>query len=318
MTSYIFKRLLWAIPTLLGAATLIFFLMRVLPGDIAVMIVGGEEVAMADPETLNATREKLGLNIPLWQQYVNWMWGAMRLDFGDSLWTQNTVWSDIGIRIPYTLTLVAMSITLSFILAIPIGVISAIKQDTWVDYGLRSFAIFGLSMPSFWFGMLLLMFTLVVFTWSPPLQYAPVYKDPITALQQLFLPALALGYRSAAVSARMMRSSMLEVMREDYVRTAWSKGLRERVVIYVHAIRNAILPVITLFGLEVILVFSTAVVIENIFNIPGLGRLLVDSIHRRDVNMVQGLVTFTVAFVLVINLVVDLIYAKLDPRIRFK
>jgi len=318
MGAYIVKRLLWAIPTLLGAATLIFLLMRVLPGDVAMMIMGGEDIMVSDPEQLAALREKLGLNVPLYKQYFNWMWGMVRLDFGESLWTKNAVWADIGVRIPYTLTLVVMSITLSMLISIPIGVLSALKQDTWIDYGLRSFAILGLSMPSFWFGMLLLMFTLTVFMWSPPLQYAPIYKNPGIALQQLVLPALALGYRSAAVTARMMRSSMLEVMREDYVRTAWAKGLRERVVIFTHAVRNAVLPVATLFGLEIILLFSTAVVIENIFNIPGLGRLLVDSIHRRDVNMVQGLVTFTVAFVLVVNLVVDLIYAKLDPRIRFR
>jgi peptide/nickel transport system permease protein len=318
MGAYIIKRLLWAIPTLLGATTIIFLLMRVLPGDIAMMIVGGEGSAVVDPAKLEAVREKLGLNLPLWKQYLDWMWGAIRFDFGNSLWTQNPVWTEIGVRIPYTLTLVALSITLSVIFSIPIGVLSALKQDTWVDYSLRSFLILGLSMPSFWFGMLLLMFTVSVFQWSPPLDYAPVHKDPITALQQLFLPALALGYRSAAVSARMMRSSMLEVMREDYVRTAWAKGLRERVVVFTHAARNAILPVVTLFALEIILIFSTAVVIEKIFNIPGLGRLLVDSITRRDVNMVQGLVTFTVAFVLGVNLLVDLVYAKLDPRIRFR
>jgi len=227
-------------------------------------------------------------------------------------------WEEIWIRLPYTMTLVALSILISILLAIPIGIVSALKQDTWIDYSLRSFAIAGLSIPSFLFGLLVLLVVINVWRWAPPLKYAPIFVDPVVALQQLIFPALVLGYRSTAVSARMMRSSMLEVMREDYVRTAWAKGLLGRTVIYVHALRNAILPVVTMFGLEIILVFSSSVIIERFFNIPGIGRLLIDGINHRDLAIVQGVVAFIVVFVLLVNLIVDMIYAAIDPRVRLR
>lgn len=317
MAGYIIRRLLWSIPTLWGAVTILFLLMRVLPGDVA-MVMLGSEGASINPEQLNALREQLGLNRPLWEQYLAWMLDFCRLDLGKSLWTGNPVWSEIAIRIPYTFTLIVMAMILSLIIAIPTGVFSALKQDSWLDYGLRSFAIAGLSIPNFWFGLLLLLLTVSVFRWSPPIEYATIFAAPLIAMQQLALPALALGWRQSAVSARMMRSSMLEVMREDYVRTARSKGLRERTVIIVHAMRNAILPVITIFGTEVLLLIGGAVIIETIFNIPGIGRLLVDGINHRDVNMVQGLVAFITVIVLLVNLLVDLVYGWVDPRIRYE
>jgi peptide/nickel transport system permease protein len=301
---------------LLGAVTLIFLVMRVLPGDIAQVMLGGEG-QYVDPAQLDALREQLGLNRPLWEQYFAWLWQLAQLDLGTSLWTSNPVWEEISIRLPYTLTLILMSLVISLLVALPVGIFSALKQDSWIDYGLRIFAIAGLSIPNFWFGLLMLLFTVSLFRWSPPLQYAPVYQDPITALQQLIMPAIALGYRQAAVQARMMRSSMLEVMREDYVRTARAKGLVERTVINIHALKNAILPVITMVGMEVVMLLSGAVIIEVIFNVPGIGRLLIDAINHRDVNLVQGLVAFIAAFVLASNLLVDLIYGWVDPRIRY-
>jgi len=317
MLGYIVKRLLWAIPTLLGAVTIVFLLLRVMPGDVAVLILseGAEHV---DPVQLDLLRDQLGLNRPLYEQYFSWLWGIVRLDLGTSLWTGAPVWQEIGIRLPYTLMLVVLSVAITVVMAIPIGIISALKQDTWIDYSLRTVAIAGIAIPNFWFGMLLLLFAITVFTWFPPLDYAPIYKQPGIAMQQLMLPAIALGYRSVAVSARMMRSAMLEVMREDYVRTAWSKGLRDRTVIYLHALKNAVLPVITMFGLEAVLIFSGAVIIETLFNIPGIGGLLIHGINNRDYILVQGLVTVVVAVVLVVNLLVDLLYAWVDPRIRFR
>jgi len=314
---YILRRFLWAIPTLWGAVTLIFFLMRVLPGDVAMVMLGSEGAAI-DPAQLQALREQLGINRPIWEQYLVWLLDFSHLDLGKSLWTGNPVWAEITIRLPYTFTLILMSIIISTLIAIPTGIFSALKQDSWLDYGLRSFAIAGLSIPNFWFGLLLLLLTVSVFRWSPPIEYATILGAPLIAMQQLFMPAIALGWRQSAVSARMMRSSMLEVMREDYVRTARSKGLRERTVIIIHALRNAILPVITIFGTEIILLFSGVVIIETIFNIPGIGRLLVDGINHRDVNLVQGLVAFITILVLVINLLVDLIYGWVDPRIRYE
>jgi peptide/nickel transport system permease protein len=295
--------------------TIVFFLMRVLPGDVVLMILG-EESSQIDPVQYETMRNELGLNLPLWDQYISWIGNFFRGDMGVSLWTGVDVWDEILVRLPYSLTMIFMAIVISAIVAVPVGVFSAIKQDSIFDYGLRIFAIAGLSIPSFWFGLLILLLFVTSFNWSPPLEYAPVFKNPGIAFQQLILPAIVLGYRSSAVAARMMRSSMLEVMREDYVRTAWAKGLRERVVIMTHAVRNAILPVITLFGLEIVMIFSSAVIVETIFNVPGVGRLLVDAIKVRDVVMVQGVVSFVIIFVLVVNLAIDLIYAKVDPRVR--
>ncbi|MEE9201714.1 MAG: ABC transporter permease, partial [Dehalococcoidia bacterium] len=187
-----------------------------------------------------------------------------------------------------------------------------------VDYGLRVFTIGGLSIPSFWLGMMVILFLLVVFRWFPPLTYAPIYAHPWVSLQQLFLPAIVLGFRQTAVSARMMRSSMLEVLREDYVRTARAKGLVERTVVFLHALKNAALPVVTIFGVEMVILFSGAVIIERIFNVNGVGTLIIDAMGRRDIPLVQGVVLVIVGFVLIINLIVDIIYAWLDPRIRYR
>ncbi len=317
MNKYIIRRLLWAIPTLLGAVTIIFLIMRVLPGDVAMTILS-EQGEAVDPVQYETLRTELGLNQPLIVQYGNWLWQFVRLDLGDSMYTGFPVWQEIGVRLPYTLMLVFLSVFISIVLAVPIGIYSALKQDTFGDYFLRSFAITGISIPGFVFGLLILLVAVSFFKWAPPLKYAPIYVDPGTALQQLFLPAIVLGYRATAVAARMMRSAMLEVMREDYVRTAWAKGLRSRTVIYLHALRNAILPVITMIGLETVLLFSTAVIVERIFNVPGIGSLLMDGITHRDFTMVQGVVGIIVAFVLVVNLLVDLVNAWVDPRIRIR
>lgn len=317
MREYLIRRILLIVPTLFGALTLIFFIMNILPGDIALMILGAD-TGQASPEALARLREQLGLHRPLYVQYLSWLWGVVQLDFGTSLWTGMPVFAEIWVRLPITLTLIVFSVCVSMVLAIPIGILAALKQDSWVDYGLRLFTISGLSIPSFWFALMVILFLLLVFRWFPPLTYAVIYTNPWVSLQQLFLPAMVLGYRQTAVSARMMRSSMLEVLREDYVRTARSKGLKERVVVYLHALKNAALPVVTIFGVEAVILFSGAVIIEKIFNVPGVGTLIVDAMGRRDLPLVQGVVLMIVGFVLVVNLVVDLTYAWLDPRIRYR
>jgi peptide/nickel transport system permease protein len=319
MTNYVIRRLLAAIPTFFGAVTIIFLIMRVLPGDVAYVILIGEgEGSLVDPVQLAALREQLGLNVSLWQQYVTWLSQLVHFDLGTSLMTGFGVWEEIWIRLPYSLTLIFLSILLSIILALPVGIFSALHRDSWPDYVLRGAAIAGIAAPNFWIALLVLIAVIKLFTWSPPIVYAPVYADPLTALQQLFLPALILGVRQTAVTARMLRSSMLEVLGEDYIRTARAKGLRERTVIYLHALRNALLPVLTIIGMEIIMVFGGVVILEIIFNIPGMGRLLIDGINNRDFPIVQGVTAVIIGVVLLTNLVVDLLYAWVDPRIKLR
>jgi peptide/nickel transport system permease protein len=315
--AYVLKRFLWSIPTLFGAITLVFLLMNVLPGDIAQVILAGEG-GRIDPTELAVLREKLGLNVPMWQQYFNWLGGLFQGNLGISLWTGRPVLGEILQRLPYTGSLVIMSIVITVVVAVPVGVISATKQDTWLDYFLRAIVIGGIAIPNFWFGLLLMLFLVVVFRWHAPLGYATLWSDPGAAIQQLIWPAVTLGFRSAASSSRMMRSSMLEVMREDYIRTARAMGLKEQMVIYGHGLRNAILPVVTMFGMEVAYLFSGSVIIETVFNIPGVGLLMIDAINHRDIILVEGIVVVLVAIVLFVNLLTDLVYAWVDPRIRYR
>jgi len=319
MQQYILRRLLLAIPTFIGAVTLVFIVMRILPGDIASVILAGQEIGIdVSPEQLEALREQLGLNDPLIVQYFTWFWDAIRLDFGVSQWYMTPVLDEFKLRYPLTLSILVLALATSLIIAIPAGIISAVKQDTWIDYSLRIFTLAGLSIPSFFVSILIILFLLRFFNWIPPLDYAPIWEDPWLNFNRLIFPSLAIGYRLSAIGARMTRSSMLEVMREDYVRTARAKGLREYMVVTRHALKNAILPVLTLVGIEIIALFSGIVIVETIFTIPGIGRLLVDALFRRDYITVQGVVFVIAIVVLMMNLMVDLSYAFFDPRIRLK
>jgi peptide/nickel transport system permease protein len=295
----------------------VFGLMNVLPGDVARMILvgpGGE--GGAKPEDVAKLRAQLGLDRPLPVQYADWLWGVARLDVGNSLWSSEPVFKELKQRIPLSLELAVMASVISIVLAIPSGVISAVKQGTWMDYVARVLSITGLSMPNFWVGTLIILFLVYQFGWTPPLGYTGLMDDPWKNFQQLIWPALALGFGQAAIISRMTRSSLLEVMREDYVRTARSKGLGERSVIMRHAIRNALLPVVTLCAIQFGYILGGTVVMETVFSLPGVGRYLVDAIAHRDYPVVQTLVLlFAIVFVL-INLVVDIVYTKLDPRIR--
>jgi peptide/nickel transport system permease protein len=314
---YIVKRLLLMIPTLLGVAILIFFLMRVVPGDIVELRFMGDS-AFASKDNLDKERARLGLDRPLWQQFVTWMTGIVRLDFGTSMWTGAPIIEEIKLRAALSFQLAVMATFIAVVLAIPLGVVAALKQDTWVDYAVRIFSIAGLAMPSFWLGIVFILALLIVFKWLPPMVYTPFWVDPWQNMLQLIWPALAVGYRYSAVATRMTRSAMLEVLREDYIRTARAKGLWQKLILSRHALKNAMLPVLTVVALEFAFLMGGLVVTEQVFNLNGLGMLFVESVARRDYTLTQALVML-VAFVFIfVNFAVDLMYAWLDPRIRFR
>ena len=317
MGKYIVKRLVLMIPTLLGVAVLIFFLMRVVPGDIVELRFAGES-AFAQKENLDKERARLGLDRPLWQQFLTWILGIVRLDFGTSMWTGAPIIEEITLRAALSFQLAVMATIVAVALALPLGVLAALKQDTWVDYVVRIFSIAGLATPSFWLGIVFILALLIVFKWLPPMVYTPFWVNPWQNMLQLIWPALAVGYRFSAVATRMTRSAMLEVLREDYIRTARAKGLWLKLILSRHALKNAMLPVLTVIALEFAFLMGGLVVTEQVFNLNGLGMLFVESVARRDYTLTQALVML-VAFVFIfVNFTVDLMYAWLDPRIRFR
>lgn len=318
MWQYITKRLLLMIPTLFGAALLVFILMNIVPGDIALLIIGGDQGGEIDPVELAKLREQLGLNAPLYVQFLKWLWGVMQLDFGTSLWTGAPVLEELMIRLPLSLEVAIAATFVSTIIAIPLGTIAAIRQDTWIDYVVRVISIGGLAIPSFWTGILIILFLVIFFEWGPPLEFYSIFENPTENFKQLVWPIVSVGYRYAAVTTRMTRSTVLEVMREDYVRTAWAKGLQERMVVIKHTLKNALLPVITIIGTEFAFLIGGLVVTETVFTLNGVGGFLVDAIQHRDVPVVQTIVLLTVYTFVFVNLVVDLLYAWFDPRISYR
>jgi len=317
MWRYILKRVLLMIPTLLGVAVLIFFLMRVVPGDIVELRFAGES-AFAQKENLDKERARLGLDQPIWRQFVSWMWGIVRLDFGTSMWTGAPIIEEIKLRAALSFQLAVMATVIAVVLAIPLGVVAALKQDTWVDYAVRVFSIAGLATPSFWLGIVFILMLLIVFKWLPPMVYTPFWVNPWQNMLQLIWPALAVGYRYSAVATRMTRSAMLEVLREDYIRTARAKGLWQKLILSRHALKNAMLPVLTVVALEFAFLMGGLVVTEQVFNLNGLGMLFVESVARRDYTLTQALVMLVALVFILVNFTVDLMYAWLDPRIRFR
>jgi len=306
------------IPTLLLATLVVFILLRLIPGDPAlVKLVGETGEAKFTQAQLDAMRAKLGTDRPLYVQYGNWVWGMLRLDFGVSLFFEEAVSRDLAAKFPITLELTVLALLIATIVAVPLGLLSAIKQNTPTDYVARIITIAGVALPNFWVGILIVYFLVLLFGWMPPLGYANVWEEPATNLQQLIFPALVLGFYNMAFTARVTRSSMLEVYREDYIRTARAKGLAERVVILRHALKNALLPIATVSGYEFGRLLAGTVVIENIFMVPGMGKLLIDSVLHRDYTTVQAVVVVTTVSVLMLNLVLDVIYGWLNPKIRF-
>ena len=315
MLRYILNRVLLMIPTLIGVALLVFFLLRLAPGDPVQMMMENSNVSQA---VIAAERARLGLDQPAYIQFYHWFKGIIVGDFGVSMWTGNPVLQEIGTRLELSLQVAVMATLLAILLAVPLGTLSAVFKDTWIDQLVRLFSIAGLAVPSFWLGMIIILLLLTCFAWIPPLTFTPFFEDPWKNLSQLIWPALAVGYRYSAVAMRMMRSSILEVLQEDYIRTARAKGVFERLVISRHAMRNALLPVITVIGLEFAFLIGGLVVTEQVFNLNGIGKLFVQAVARNDYNMIQGLVLLVATFFVLINFAIDLLYGFFDPRIRYR
>lgn len=315
MTQYIIRRLISAVPSLMLVSIVIFSLIRLVPGDVVMARLS--ESGYVTEEDLAEMRAELGLDRGFVEQYVDWTSGLVRGDFGESLWTGESVLPKIATRMRVSIQIALMAIALSLFIAIPLGVISAVKQNTPIDYAARLFAIIGLSLPDFWIAtMLLLLLTLWV-GWLPEFGYFPLWEDPSRNLQALVFPALIVGYRSSATASRMTRSTMLEVLREDYVRTARAKGLTERTIVIRHALKNAVIPVITIFGGLLSFMLGGLVVLETIFALPGMGRMAFDAVTLRDYPVLQGTVMIMALIFVFANLLVDLSYAIIDPRIRY-
>jgi len=316
---FVFHRFLLMIPTLLGVAVLVFFLLRLMPGDpVATMLLGDGGGANIPKDLIAMERARLGLDQPMWVQFFKWFWSVLQGDFGVSMWTGKSVAYEIGIRLELSLQVAIMATILAVLLALPLGTLSAIFKDTWIDQSIRMFSIAGLAVPSFWLGMIIILLLLSYFSWIPPLTFTSLWDDPWTNLSQLIWPAMAVGYRYSAVSTRMMRSSILEVLQEDYIRTARAKGVVERLVVARHAMRNALLPVVTVIGLEFAFLIGGLVVTEQVFNLNGIGTLFVQAVARSDFTMIQALVLLVSVFFVLVNFVMDLMYAFLDPRIRYR
>jgi peptide/nickel transport system permease protein len=309
----VFKRLLVAVPSLLIATLIVFTLPRMVPGDVVQLML--EEKAYA--KDIEELREKLGLNRPIYVQYFEWLGRVATGDLGESLWTKRPVVEELARRLPVTLTLGFFAIVCALVIAVPVGVISAIRQDTLKDYAARSAAILGLSVPGFWLATLVIVLPAIWWGWRPATGFTELSEGPVAYVQQFLLPGTILGIASAAAIMRLMRGMLLEVLRQDYVRTAWAKGLRERVVVMKHSLKNAVIPVVTVLGIQIAQIIGGTVIIESIFGFPGMGRFLFEAIVQRDYPVIQGVNLVVVCVIVLMNLTVDALYAALDPRIRY-
>jgi peptide/nickel transport system permease protein len=309
---YVLKRILVTIPTLIGISLVIFFMVRLLPGDIVDVMTGGDA---ADPALKEQAREQLGLTGSYPEQYWRWVSGIFQGDFGFSLRNTQPVSEVLLNALPITFELVFLGLLIAVVVGLPLGILSAVKRDSKHDYAARVGGLIGVSIPNFWLATLLLLFTSRVFGWVPPLNYTPFYKDPIENLSQFILPAIAISVFTLAIVMRMVRATMLEVLGQDYVRTARAKGVKRKVVISRHALRNALIPVVTVVGFEIGILMGGSAIVEIIFGLPGLGNTLINAIFNRDYPVVQG-ATMLLAFIFIFsNLLVDLLYGVLDPRI---
>ena len=318
MRTYLIRRLFLFVPTLVGVSIAIFILLRVIPGDIASIILGGPSGEGAySLEELEELREQLGLNRSIVIQYLDWSWGMLRGDLGNSYLLSRPIADELKRQFPVTLQLALFTAVIITVIAIPVGVIAAIKKDTLLDVLLRGWAIIGLAAPTFFVALLVILGLSLYLRWLPPVGFVNLWTDPIKSVQQLIIPALALGFSTNGLLLRMTRTQLLEVLGEDYVRTARAKGLSENIVIWRHAVRNALLPIVTIAGFQIGGLLSGTVVIETVFNIPGVGQGLVRGLNSRDLPLIQAYILYFAVMALTVNLLVDLTYAWLDPRIRY-
>ena len=315
MRAYLVRRLLLIVPTLIGVTVLVSTLVHLLPGDVVDSVIG-QFTPLSDQDH-NRVRHELGLDKGLLESYASWVGGALTADLGKSLATRVPVRDEIKNRLPVTAELGLLAMVISLAISLPVGVLSAVRQDSWLDYAARSFSIGMVAIPGFWLGTLVMVYPNKWWNYAPPLQYRSLFEDPRANLEMMIVPALILGIGLSGTVMRLTRTQVLEVMRQDYIRTAWAKGLRERVVIVRHGLRNALIPVITLIGLQVPVIVGGAVILETIFSIPGVGRYLVSAINLRDYPIIQGVNLLIACVVVFSNLVVDVCYAVLDPRVRY-
>ncbi len=318
MRAYIIRRLLLMIPTFLLITLTIFFLLRAVPGNVIDLMVAQSGAAGGGTTTRDNLERTLGLDVPVHVQYVKWMWGIFHGNFGEHVWNRTPILDDILHRLPISLELGFLALATALLIALPLGIFSAIRQDTGGDYLGRTIAILFISIPSFWTATLVVVYPSVWWGWSPEVQYVPFFNEPLRNLAQFIIPAVIMGMVMSGTTMRMTRTMMLEVLRQDYIRTAWSKGLRERTVVLRHALKNALIPVVTVVGIELPVLIAGSVILETIFNLPGVGQLLIQALGQRDYPAISGINVFIAAFVLLMNLLVDLAYAYLDPRIHYQ
>jgi peptide/nickel transport system permease protein len=317
MQAYLLRRLLALLPTLLFASVIVFVSVRIIPGDVIDQMMSQNDIS-AKAVSRAQLEHALGLDQPIYTQYLRWISGVLQGDFGKSLWHQQPVLGEVLARLPITFELGVMSLIVALVVALPIAVWSALRQDTVGDYLGRSFSILMLAIPSFWLGTMVMVFPAIWWGWSPQMNYVPLHVDPLRNLGQMAIPAIILGTSLSALTMRLTRTMMLEVLRQDYVRTARAKGLNERAVVVRHALRNALIPVVTLIGLQAPFLIGGAVIMEQIFVIPGMGLLLLDAVSQRDYPIITGVFLIVGVAVMLINLLVDVSYGLLDPKVRYR
>jgi peptide/nickel transport system permease protein len=314
MREYLLKRMLLMVPTLVLVTVMVFLMMRMIPGDVVIQMLEGYAYA----DSVETLRRQLGLDRPAYVQYFEWMRGLLQADLGHSLWTKESILVEFLRRFPVTLELALLTVVISVVFGVGVGVLSAIRQETWIDYIGRVVAILALAMPYFWLAILVVVLPSIYFRWTPLWTYVPFTVDPLENMKVMIFPAVVFGISRAGPIMRIMRSSMLEVQRQDYIRTAWAKGLPESGVVFKHAIKNALIPVVSILGLQIHFYLGGSVIIESIFRLPGIGHFFFEALIRRDYPVVQSINLIVASFTLVLNLLVDFSYAYLDPRIRYR